>query len=130
MLRRPWELLVSEARWGCGRPIPLGLLAELDSLRHGWTRLELASGLLLEPIAPLDHPGDPFSFITYQTSAAYRPAEEAGVLDHIPTFYVQVSELFEPDNALPADVVLVPISSSTDRSRARSSSESPSALSR
>ena len=89
---------------------PLGLLAELDSLRHGWTQLELASGLLLEPFAPLDHPGDPFRFITYQTSAAYRPAEEAGVLDHIPTFYVQVSELFEPDSALPADAVLVQVS--------------------
>ena len=88
---------------------PLGLLAELDSLRHGWTQLELASGLLLEPIAPLDHPGDPFRFITYQTSAAYRPAEEAGVLDHIPTFYVQVSELFEPRSALPADAVLVQV---------------------
>ena len=49
---------------------PLGLLAELDSLRHGWTQLELASGLLLESSAPLDHPGDPFRFITYQTSAA------------------------------------------------------------
>ena len=97
---------------------PLGLLAEL------------ASGLLLEPIAPLDHPGDPFRFITYQTSAAYRPAEEAGVLDHIPTFYVQVSELLVPDNALPADAVLVQVSRSTDRSRARSSIKSPSTLSR
>ena len=90
---------------------PLGLLAELDRMRDGWSDLELASGLLLEPIAPLDHPGDPFRFITYQTSGAYRPSEAAGVLDHIPTFYVQVSELFEPGSALPADAVLVQVSS-------------------
>ena len=89
---------------------PLGLLAELDRLRDGWTDLELASGLLLEPIAPLDHPGDPFRFSTYQTSGAYRPAEAAGVLGHIPTFYVQLSELFEPGSALPADAVLVQVS--------------------
>ena len=41
------------------------------------------------------------------------------MLDQIPTFYVQVSELFVPDNALPADAVLVQVSRSTDRSRAR-----------
>ncbi len=33
------------------------------------------------------------------------------MLDHIPTFYVQVSELFEPHSALPADAVLVQVSS-------------------
>ncbi len=89
---------------------PLGLLAELDRLRNRWTRIELVSGLLLEPIAPLDHPGDPFSFVTYQTSGAYRPAEEVGALEHVAVFYTQVPTLFEPRGVLPADVVLVQVS--------------------
>lgn len=93
---------------------PLGLLEELDRERSRWSRIELASGLLLEHIAPLNHPGEPFSFLTYQTSTAYRPAEEAGVLEHVAAFYVQVSSLFEPNSALPADVVLVQVSPPND----------------
>ena len=89
---------------------PLGLLAALDELRGGWTELELACGSLLAPIAPLDHIGAPFRFSTYQTSAALRPAEEAGCLEHIPASYAQVPTLFAPDGALPADAVLAQVS--------------------
>ena len=59
---------------------PFGLLEELDRLRERWTHIELAGGQLLQAIAPLNHPGEPFSFTTYQMSGPYRPAEEAGAL--------------------------------------------------
>lgn len=89
---------------------PVGLLAALDDLRDGWSELELACGNLLTQIAPLDHPGAPFRFSTYQTSAPLRAAEQAGQLDHIPATYAQVPTLFAPDGPLPADAVLVQIS--------------------
>ena len=89
---------------------PFGLLEELDGLRGRWSQIELAGGQLLQPIAPLNHPGEPFSFTTYQMSGAYRPAEEAGVLRYVAASYALVPQLFEPDSALPADAVLVQIS--------------------
>ena len=89
---------------------PLGLLSALDELRGGWTRLELACGNLLAPIDPLAHVGDPFTFVTYQTGAPLRAAEDAGALQHIPASYAQVPDLFRPDGALPADAVVVQVS--------------------
>ena len=89
---------------------PLALLAALDDLRSGWTHLELACGNLLTHIAPLDHPGQPFHFSTYQTSAPLRAAENAGALEHIPASYAQVPTLFAQNGPLPADAVLVQVS--------------------
>ena len=89
---------------------PLGLLEELDRLRDGWSRLELACGNVMSPIAPLDHVGDPFSFITYQTSGVLRAAEQAGHLQHVPATYAQVPTLFRPDGPLPVDVALIQVS--------------------
>lgn len=89
---------------------PVGLLASLNDLRGGWSELELACGNLLAQIAPLDHPGAPFRFSTYQTSGPLRAAEQAGQLEHIPATYAQVPALFAPDGPLPADAVLVQVS--------------------
>ncbi len=89
---------------------PVGLLAALDDLRAGWTELELACGNLLTHIAPLDHPGAPFRFSTYQTGGPLRAAEQAGQLEHIPATYAQVPTLFAQDGPLPADAVLVQVS--------------------
>ena len=89
---------------------PVGLLAALDDLRTGWTELELACGNLLTHIAPLDHPGAPFRFSTYQTSGPLRAAEQAGQLEHIPASYAQVPTLFAQDGPLPADALLVQVS--------------------
>ena len=89
---------------------PVGLLAALDDLRAGWTALELACGNLLAQIAPLDHPGAPFRFSTYQTSGPLRAAEQAGQLEHIPASYAQVPTLFAQDGPLPADALLVQVS--------------------
>lgn len=89
---------------------PVGLLAALDDLRAGWTDLELACGNLLTHIAPLDHPGAPFRFSTYQTSGPLRAAEQAGQLEHIPASYAQVPALFAQDGPLPADALLVQVS--------------------
>lgn len=89
---------------------PVGLLAALDDLRAGWTDLELACGILLTHIAPLDHPGAPFRFSTYQASGPLRAAEQAGQLEHIPATYAQVPTLFAQDGPLPADAVLVQVS--------------------
>ncbi len=89
---------------------PLGLLAALDDLRDGWTDLELATGNLFHHVPPLDHPHQPFRFTTYQTSAPLRAAEAAGALEHIPATYAQVPTLFRPDGPLPADAVLIQVS--------------------
>ena len=89
---------------------PVGLLTALDDLRAGWTELELACGNLLTHIAPLDHPGAPFRFSTYQTSGPLHAAEQAGQLEHIPASYAQVPALFAQDGPLPADALLVQVS--------------------
>ena len=89
---------------------PLGLLGALDDLRSGWTDIELACGNLQAHIAPLDHPGEPFRFSSYQPSAPLRAAEAAGRLQHIPASYAQVPSLFAQDGPLPAAAVLVQVS--------------------
>ena len=92
----------------CGTP--LQALAALDEHRALWSSLELVGGFLLEEIAPLRHPGDPFRFTTFQMSAPYRPAVEAGVLDVVPVRYSQCGAVFGGAGPYAADVALVQVS--------------------
>ena len=92
----------------CGTP--LQLLAALDEQRERWSSLELVGGFLLEEIAPLRHPGDPFRFTTWQMSGPWRPAVEAGVLDVIPARYSQSGALFSRGGHYAVDVALVQVS--------------------
>ena len=87
--------------------VPMGLLAALDDERERWSSLELVTGTLREPPAPLAHAGAPFRFATWQYSRALRPAEEAGALRVIPARYSQTAALFQPDGPVPVDAVLV-----------------------
>ncbi len=89
---------------------PIALLNALDDLRSGWTELELATGNLFEHVPPLDHLHEPFRFSTYQTSGPLRAAEQAGALQHIPATYAQVPALFRPDGPMPADAILIQVS--------------------
>ena len=89
----------------CG--VPMGLLAALDAARARWTALEIVTGTMREAPAPLDHPGAPFRFATWQFSRPLRPAEEAGVLRVIPARYSQTATLFQPGGPVPVDAVLV-----------------------
>ena len=92
----------------CGTP--LQLLAALDEQRERWSSLELVGGFLLEEIAPLRHPGDPFRFTSWQMSGPWRPAVEAGVLDVIPARYSQSGALFSRGGHYAVDVALVQVS--------------------
>ena len=87
--------------------VPMGLLAALDDERERWSSLELVTGTLREPPAPLAHAGAPFRFATWQYSRALRAAEEAGALRVIPARYSQTAALFQPDGPAPVDAVLV-----------------------
>ena len=87
--------------------VPMGLLAALDDARERWSSLELVTGTLREPPAPLAHAGAPFRFATWQYSRALRAAEEAGALRVIPARYSQTAALFQPDGPVPVDAVLV-----------------------
>ena len=119
-LRRPWELLVSEARSGCGRPIPpwACLPSWTASVTAGrgsswpadccWNRSRRST----IPATRSDS-----SRITPALHIVPQRKRECSTISR--RFYVQVSELFVPGNALPADAVLVQVSRSTDRSRAR-----------
>ncbi|MCY3571223.1 MAG: 4-hydroxybutyrate CoA-transferase [Chloroflexi bacterium] len=91
---------------------PVGLLHALDEIRDGWTDIEIATGNLFTHVAPLDHPGQPFRFSTYQTSGPLREVESAGALEHIPATYAQVPSLFRPDGPMPADAILIQVSES------------------
>ena len=86
---------------------PMGLLAALDDERARWSSLELVTGTLREPPAPLAHAGAPFRFATWQYSRSLRAAEEAGVLRVIPARYSQTAMLFQPGGPVPVDAVLV-----------------------
>ncbi len=86
---------------------PMGLLAALDDERERWSSLELVTGTLREPPAPLAHAGAPFRFATWQYSRALRAAEEAGALRVIPARYSQTAALFQPGGPVPVDAVLV-----------------------
>ena len=87
--------------------VPMGLLAALDDARERWSSLELVTGTLREPPAPLAHAGAPFRFATWQFSRPLRPAEEAGALRVIPARYSQTATLFQPGGPVPVDAVLV-----------------------
>ena len=87
--------------------VPMGLLAALDEARERWSSLELVTGTLREPPAPLAHAGAPFRFATWQFSRPLRPAEAAGALRVIPARYSQTATLFQPDGPVPVDAVLV-----------------------
>ena len=87
--------------------VPMGLLAALDDARERWSSLELVTGTLREPPAPLSHAGAPFRFATWQFSRPLRPAEAAGVLRVIPARYSQTATLFQPGGPVPVDAVLV-----------------------
>ncbi len=90
--------------------IPRGLLHALDDERGRWSRLEIVCGILQEHVPPLDHPGEPFHLTTWQFSAPCRAAQEAGVLDVIPTRYSQTVAMFTPDGPYPVDAILVQVS--------------------
>ena len=87
--------------------VPMGLLAALDDARERWSSLELVTGTLREPPAPLSHAGAPFRFATWQFSRPLRPAEAAGALRVIPARYSQTATLFQPGGPVPVDAVLV-----------------------
>ncbi|PZC42223.1 MAG: acetyl-CoA hydrolase [Chloroflexi bacterium] len=87
--------------------VPMGLLAALDDARDRWSSLEIVTGTLREPPAPLDHAGAPFHFATWQFSRPLRPAEQAGALRVIPARYSQTATLFQPHGPVPVDAVLV-----------------------
>lgn len=91
--------------------VPMGLLAALDEARSRWSSLEIVTGTMRQPVAPLTHPGAPFRFATWQFSGPLRAAQEAGVLRVIPARYSQTATLFQPDGPVPVDAVLVSASS-------------------
>ncbi|MEE9277446.1 MAG: acetyl-CoA hydrolase/transferase C-terminal domain-containing protein [Dehalococcoidia bacterium] len=92
----------------CG--VPERLLQALDEMRDRWSALEIVGGRLLDPIGPLQHPGAPFTFTTWQTGAGYNPAAAAGVLQVLPAQYSHTAGLFVADGAYPVDAVLVQVS--------------------
>ncbi len=89
---------------------PMGLLQALDDERGRWSSMEIVGGILLQPIPPLAHAGEPFRFTSWQFSGPYSEANAAGHVDVIPTRYSQTVGMFGPGGARAVDVVMVQVS--------------------
>ena len=92
----------------CG--VPLALLDALAAQRHRWSHLELASDYLLNPVAPFDHPHEPFTLTSLQPTPAAAPMRAAGALRSVSASYNQYARLLSPGGPVAADVALVQVS--------------------
>ena len=90
--------------------VPLTLVDSLDAARGRFTRLELLTAYLLEPLPVFDHPHEPFVLTTVQASPGARPMIDAGACNIVPAALSQWPELWSAGGALAPDVALVQVS--------------------
>ena len=93
-----------------GSGCPYGFLTAIDQRREQFQRLQFVSAFLLERPAPVDHLGEPFSWLSLQPTGGMRD-----VLDHedfgiIPGRYSDLDGICSPSGPLPADVVVCQVS--------------------
>lgn len=90
--------------------VPLTILDELDAQRGRFTRLELLTAYLLEPLRVFDHPHEPFVLTTLQACTAVRAMIDAGACNIVPASLSQWPGLLSAGGALAPDVAIVQVS--------------------
>ncbi|MCP5028574.1 MAG: acetyl-CoA hydrolase [Actinomycetia bacterium] len=93
-----------------GATTPRHLCDALASERHRWQQIELVMPWMMTRIAPFEHPGEPFRFLTTQASAAFKYLWATGTIGVLPCRYSDGARLFRPDGPVPCDVALVTVS--------------------
>ncbi|MFT7599209.1 MAG: acyl-CoA hydrolase [Acidimicrobiales bacterium] len=90
--------------------VPTTLVQALADHRDRWSSLELVTDYLVEPLAPFDFPGEPFSLTCLQPTGAVAKMREAGVLSTISAAYSQYFSLLRPGAPQAIDVAIVQVS--------------------
>lgn len=90
--------------------VPLTLVDTLKALRGRFTRLELVTAYLLEPLSVFDHPNEPFVLTTVQASPGARSMIDAGACNIVPAALSQWPGLWSAGGPLAPDVALVQVS--------------------
>jgi 4-hydroxybutyrate CoA-transferase len=90
--------------------VPSTLVKALDDHRDRWTSLELITDYLVAPLAPFDHPGQPFTLTSLQPTRAVAAMRDAGALSTISATYSQFFSLLRPGGPRAVDVALLQVS--------------------
>ena len=90
--------------------VPFTLVDALTAARGRYTRLELVTAYLLEPLPAFDHPNEPFVLTTVQASPGARPMIDAGACNIVPAALSQWPGLWSAGGRLAPDVALVQVS--------------------
>lgn len=90
--------------------VPVALVSELTARRDRWTRLDLITDFLVEPLEAFDHPGSPFHLTSLQPTRAVAAMRDAGVLRTVAASYSQYTSLLGPGGRHAVDVALLQVS--------------------
>ena len=90
--------------------VPLTLIDTLVERRGRFSRLELLSAYLLEPLRLFDHPNEPFVLTTLQASTAVSAMVDAGACNIVPASLSQWPDLWSAGGPLAPDVAVVQVS--------------------
>ena len=90
--------------------VPATLVDALVANRDRFSRLELLTAYLLEPLSAFDHPNEPFTLTTVQASLGARSMIEAGAGSIVPAALSQWPALWSTGGPLAPDVALVQVS--------------------
>ncbi len=91
--------------------VPVTLVDALAAQRGRFSRLELVTAYLLEPLSVFDHPHEPFVLTTLQACTAARAMIDAGACNIVPASLSQWPGLLSAGGPLAPDVALVQVSS-------------------
>ncbi len=92
----------------CG--VPTTMVQALDDQRDRWSKLQLVTDYLVDPLPTFDHPGEPFRLTSLQPTGAVAAMREAGVLSTISASYSQYVSLLRPGAPQAIDVAIVQVS--------------------
>ena len=90
--------------------VPVTLIDALNERRGRFSRLELVTAYLLDPLPVFDHPHEPFVLTSLQACRAARAMIDAGACSIVPASLSQWPDLLSAGGPLAPDVALVQVS--------------------
>ena len=90
--------------------VPVTLVDALSERRGRFSRLELVTAYLLDPLPVFDHPHEPFVLTSLQACRAARAMIDAGACSIVPASLSQWPDLLSAGGPLAPDVALVQVS--------------------
>lgn len=90
--------------------VPITLVDALVAARGRFSRLELLTAYLLEPLAAFEHPNEPFVLTTVQASPGARSMIDGGACNIVPAALSQWPGLWSAGGPLAPDIALVQVS--------------------